>query len=440
MWIRAFPIVLAYPLFASSCHQSTVCELIRRPVVFIGEVIEGGVESLMHDPWHSSATHVGFKVLENLRGLPDGTRTVDVNVTPTSGMSWPNPYYPGRKYLVTPGQLDGKLFEGFCFSGRDVDAASDEVNQVREYFAGRTSSNIHGRVVAALAPYSIDYLLRMGEAKRLEGVRVEAARGAHTYSSVTDASGKYSLALPGPGKYTIRASLEPYVSEPALELSISGMGCEVKDFALSVDNTISGRIWDDRGQPIENAKIGLIDIEQPQEKSVTHVWFDRAYTEQPDGTYRFENVPVGRYLLVFNPDGPKADSPFESTYYPLASSRNAARVIEVRSDTVHLTGMDLIIGTRVDFRQVNVKVRFPDGSPMETAQVRCIGLPSEIEDFPWIDDKVALTSGSAQFSAPANRSLRIEVRDWYARDLKATYASTHEPGTTAITQDFVVKP
>jgi hypothetical protein len=143
---------------------------------------------------------------------------------------------------------------------------------------------------------------------------------------------------------------------------------------------------------------------------------------------------------VFNPDGPKADSPFESTYYPLASSRNAARVIEVRSDNVHLTGMDLIIGTRVDFRQVNVKVRFPDGSPMKTAQVRCIGLPSEIEDFPWIDDKVALTSGSAQFSAPANRSLRIEVRDWYGRDLKATYASTHEPGTTAITQDFVVKP
>jgi hypothetical protein len=36
--------------------------------------------------------------------------------------------------------------------------------------------------------------------------------------------------------------------------------------------------------------------------------------------------------------------------------------------------------------------------------------------------------------------LRIEVRDWYGRDLKGVYASTHEPGRATITQEFIVTP
>src|SRR5882762_8862730 len=117
MWLRVLAIVFAYPLFACSCHHLTVCELISRPIVFIGEVIEGGVESLKDDPWYSSVSHVRFKVLENFRGLPAGTRTVDIEVRLWPGMCSPNPYYPARRYLVVPAQHDGKLSDGICFSG-----------------------------------------------------------------------------------------------------------------------------------------------------------------------------------------------------------------------------------------------------------------------------------------------------------------------------------
>src|SRR5258708_20143292 len=114
MWIRVLAALFAYPLFACSCRHLTVCELIHRPIVFIGEVIEGGVD-LKDDPWQSSPSHVRFKVLENFRGLPASTRTVDVEVSLWAGMCSPNPYYPGRPYLVVPGERDGKLSDGISF-------------------------------------------------------------------------------------------------------------------------------------------------------------------------------------------------------------------------------------------------------------------------------------------------------------------------------------
>ena len=162
--------------------------------------------------------------------------------------------------------------------------------------------------------------------------------------------------------------------------------------------------------------------------------------------FLFENVPIGRYLLVFNPDGPRSgglsDLPLESTYYPLNGSRSAARTIEVNSGGVHLTGMDLIAGKRVEFRQVVVKVRFPDGTPMKTAEIRCVGLPREEGAPPWTIQKAALErdNGSIQFLAPADRKLQIEVKDWYGRKLNRSYISTHEPGATTVTREFVVTP
>jgi len=423
----------------------TVCELIQLPTIFIGEVIDGGVTSVREDPWHSNVNHVRFKVLESFRGLPSGTQTIDVQLTPTFGMCAPIPYYPGRRYLVVPSKQDGKFSDSVCFQGRDVESAADDVRQVREYFAGKMPMNVHGQVAVARDSSLVDFLLNMGEAKPLGGVTILSTRNGETFSTLTNADGKYTLALPAPGDYQVRATLNPYTSEPK-KVSVAQRSCAIQDFGMTVDNTISGRVWDENGQPVKNAKVGLIDLDRQQRDSDGHAWFDHAYTERADMTFTFKNVPLGRYLMVFNPDGPRSgalfDLPFESAYYPLNGTRTNARTVEVKSDGVHLTGMDLTIGKRVEFRQVVVRVRFPDGKPMKTAQIRCIGLPREDGALPWTIQKVALESenGSVQFLVPADRKLQIEVKDWYGRDLKRTYTSTHEPGLTTVTQEFVITP
>ncbi len=110
----------AGPALACDCTPMTVCELIQQPTIFIGEVIDGGITSLREDPWRSDFGRVRFKVLESLRGLPRGTRTVDVRLMSPGGMCSPIPYHSGKKYLVVPNEDDGALIDGPCFSARNV--------------------------------------------------------------------------------------------------------------------------------------------------------------------------------------------------------------------------------------------------------------------------------------------------------------------------------
>lgn len=224
-----------------------VCYTVERmPVIFIGEVIDGGIAALTDDPWYSDIRHARFKVIEAFRGLPPRTQTVDVTLHLLPGMCSPIPYHLGKRYLVTPAQQDGVLFDGVCFSGEDVDTAADKVRYVRDYFAGKMPANVQGRAATSrdTDPGLVDYLAMTGETKLLEGVRVTATRtrGSAEYSAVTDSNGKYFLALPGPGSYFVQALLAPYKTQPSRVISVSEHGCVIQDLAFQVDNTIAGKV------------------------------------------------------------------------------------------------------------------------------------------------------------------------------------------------------
>jgi hypothetical protein len=255
-------------------------------------------------------------------------------------MCSPIPYYRGKRYLVTPAQKDGVFFDGACFAGEDVEKAADKVGYVRDYFAGKVPANIHGRAATAgdQDPGFVDYLVSIGETKLLEGVRVTASRGGAAYSAVSDTTGKYFLSLPGPGSYFVRALLPPYKAQPAREISVSANGCVIQDFAMSVDNTISGKVMNQKGEYVEHAKVSLMDVERRESKPLANAWVIG------EGNYRFEHVPTGRYLLVVNAEGPDAEFPFEPTYYPLASTRQDAKIVEIKGDHAELTGLNLIVG------------------------------------------------------------------------------------------------
>ena len=432
----------AIPVLGCSCRSFDLCELLQRPTLFIGEVIDGGVPSLRDDPWYANVDRVRFKVLERFRGLPPGAETVDVEIRPSFGMCSPVPFFPGGVYLVAPSEREGKFHDGSCYASRNIKYfANGEVQMIRDYFAGKMPVHVQGRVAVAKDSELVDYLLRSGEAKAIAGVAVSTTRGGKTWTAVSGSEGRYNLALPEAGNYVLRASLPPYAGNDR-EVQVSGGGCAVADLALRVDNTISGTVWDERGQPLEKATVGLIDLDRDAAKR-PRAWFDEAYSEF-SGAFKLENVPVGRYLLVFNPGGPQADDrwsglPFETTYYPMSSARSEARVVEISSGGTHLQGFDLAAGKPVEFRKVRVAAHFPDGAPMETAVITCTGAPLHEGELPWKFVRIAQRNkGFVEFQAPVNRKLTISVTDLHGRDLGKTYEATFEPGSGPIAKDFAI--
>jgi hypothetical protein len=328
-----------------------------------------------------------------------------------------------------------------------VEHASDLIEYLRRHFKNPLKHHIRGRVGAVHRSESelVEFLLSQGEAKPLQGVKVWTFAGGKIFSAITDARGRFELAVPGAGSYSVQADLAPYHSGKALIDVPRGGACAVKDFGLLSNSSISGRVWDGRGQPLQHTVVGLVDLDRSPSVESTRAWFRTAYPEQQDGIFLFENVPLGRYLLAFNPDGPQADGyqpfPLESTFYPNGSSRAQAQTIEINTAGVRLVGKDMIVGPPVAFRAVTVKVRFSDGSPMATAIVDITGEPLEPGRIPWHALKhIQKGQSGAGFHVPANRKFRISVRDWYGRDLKKTYESTHVPGSTAVIQEFVVVP
>jgi hypothetical protein len=222
------------------------------------------------------------------------------------------------------------------------------------------------------------------------------------------------------------------------------MGCAMHDSYITTDNSITGTVRDRKGRVVIDARVALIDFDDPQRDPREQIWGWREFTQKKPGRFEFKGVAIGRYLLISNPDGPAGvlRAPYETTFYPHGSSRADAQVIEIEHAGTHLTGMDLVLGESVTLREVVVNVYFPDGAPMDTAKVYCTGLPRREGDLPWLFSHWTIhgNNGIIRFSAPSNRELRLEVDDVYSRPLKAVYTSTHQPGTSPIKQKFVIEP
>ncbi len=405
----------------------TACELIVRPTLFIGERVSGGITSLRQDPWNTDINYARFRVLESFRGLPADAKAVDIELRPWPAMFSPVPYILGHKYLVAPGSFEGKLTDGSCFQGFDLDSFPDEVRQVREYFAGKLPLNVQGHVIGpAHGP----------------GITVSALRGGKTYSTGTRSDGFYLLPVPEAGAYTVFPTLAPY-SAKAFDVKVPPVGCAVYDPYMMSDSSITGTVRDHKGRVVIDASVALIDLDSPQPDPREAFWF-RKFVRKKTARFEFTDMAIGRYLLISNPDGPNGvlNAPYEATYYPLASSRSNAQVIEINHAGTHLTGMDLVLGESVRLREVVVSVHFPDGAPMDTARVYCTGLPRKAGDLPWLFSQGTIYGnlGIIRFSAPSDRKLHIEIEDFYRRPLEAVYSSTHEPGISRIRQEFVIKP
>lgn len=304
--------LIAIPALACNCRRLDICDVVHAPVLFIGEVIDGGITSITQDPWRTNVNRVRFKVLENFRGLPSGTRTIDIGLAPADGWCSPIPYYSGRKYLVIPTLRDGKFYDGNCYQARDLEKDVEDVQQVRKYFEGKLKTNLQGQVATSF--------------KLLPGATVTASRNGKTFSATTNAKGEYRLELPSAGEYNVNATLVPYTSGPMERAFVPNQGCAVHYIGLAVDNSISGQVLDSAGKALKDARVGLVDVSEGPATNADPKSILTSFVFGHDLTFKFDHIPPGRYLLVSNPDGPdrKYPSKARSIHGPATAQTRAS--------------------------------------------------------------------------------------------------------------------
>jgi len=69
--------MLASPALGCECRSFNFRDIIQRPVIFIGEVIDGGLTSIRQDPWYADIREVQFRVIGSFRGLPKNATAFD---------------------------------------------------------------------------------------------------------------------------------------------------------------------------------------------------------------------------------------------------------------------------------------------------------------------------------------------------------------------------
>lgn len=105
-----------------------------------------------------------------------------------------------------------------------------------------------------------------------------------------------------------------------LEVELKANSHREANFTFSINNRISGRLFDAKGKPLKDVCLRL----RPVQGKVARGLFQMDCTNE-NGSFEFDEIPTGTYILVVNEEGKvTSDQPFETFYYPSTKRREDA--------------------------------------------------------------------------------------------------------------------
>jgi hypothetical protein len=160
-----------------------------------------------------------------------------------------------------------------------------------------------------------------------------------SYTATTDAKGNYGFSnLPG-GQYSVSADLPPnlvlgsfFLRTPMPPIQVAANACAEYDLNALPTGRISGRVVGPDGEGVSGwdaASLNLFRFDQYKENAER--WADESWLNFPEsaGSFVFDHVPPGDYVLVFNYGNFDARSPYSMTFYPAARDVQHAAIIHV---------------------------------------------------------------------------------------------------------------
>ena len=364
---------------ACQCREygTPVCAAYTRAAaVFVGMAAE--IKKVPKEKDNPDAlVSVRFLVEEPFRGVAGP----EIEVLTSTGHMCALPFQRGQRWLVYAYReaRDGRLGTEMCTGTRQIDGAEEDLVYLRGLAKGAFQQSVSGKL--------------RDRPERVGGIKFLVTGGGRRYESTSDANGNFTVALPEPGRYRVRAVVPSSVSvlsyimgdmetHPTDEQTVIEYGVdlalgqcdyrelELYEIDLHATAEITGRVLDAQGQPVAAGSVHLLDAEKTggEHRRGKHA---RLGT---DGAYKFESLAAGRYVLVINPsDAPpdKGDAPYPRTFYPGVTEPERKTVVSV-TEGAKLSGLDLQLGPPLRERRLTGRVFWADGRPAPKARVELI--------------------------------------------------------------------
>ncbi|HEX7333151.1 MAG TPA: carboxypeptidase-like regulatory domain-containing protein, partial [Pyrinomonadaceae bacterium] len=190
---------------------------------------------------------------------------------------------------------------------------------------------------------------------------------------------------------------------------------------------ISGSVLTASGRPVDK---GYVHLFKSEEGESSRLEFTKI---EANGSFKFEGIAAGEYLLVLNPDNEAPDEndpPYPRTFYPNATNESGATKIVVTEDA-KLENLILRVGPPWKARTVSGRVVWPDGSVVPKANLSLYAGDRYVRS---VDvDK----NGRFKFTVYGDFKYAIEAKEWGERAGNSGRISITEKSTNLT---LVLKP
>ena len=345
--------------------------------VFVGKVLSSkditAEEKVDDKSYTYYVRHFRFSVAESLKGLTNSEIETSAGRIDTDCYRG---FTIGESYLI---YADGDSLEtlgtGACTRTNNLQFVSDELHYLHALMKGKPEPRIYGAVTR------VDNDITRATSARvvpIEGVKIMIEGEGRKFEAVTNKEGLYSLNNVPDGRYKAKPIVSDkrtyFPTEEEFVLSArppSGDPFEVQQgitayasFQIGWKNSISGRILDSEGNPIERAKAAVVLASGASPLTIEEDEDD----DHQQGKYEFSGLTPGKYLLSVRIRAPFADNERPTRfYYPYVENIDQATAITV-GETESLE-RDIRLPPEYLVRQISGTLVWPDGSTLSRGWV-----------------------------------------------------------------------
>jgi hypothetical protein len=326
------------------------CPLLNRAkAIFVGTVIEDDKDS----------PTLRFRVTEAFKG-------VNGDYIDLSKYVYQFHFRLGQQYLVfaIPCVWQGAgrqcLTISDCSGTRAAMYAGAIVEQLRAEKTGKRVASVYGTLESKKGEEGRDW--EEGYRRALPDILIRLRSDKNSFSARTDEHGAYAFNRVPPGKYQVSAELPPGLelgneigNDPIEPFELPRSCCFENDLYALPSGRISGKVIGPDGKPLHLAVANLYLAGRYEAGG--HGSFSLQGKGSPRSEWKpfeFYHLPVGDYVLVFNPRNEEdPDAPFLTTFYPDATNLKSSQIIHL-ADGQQLSDADIHVSDPLPTRQITV--------------------------------------------------------------------------------------